>query len=57
VKRHSCTAYTEAVVDLVGLPGCWPSYASPTTVSSGTNMFFLGPSLELLHLHSRRSPE
>jgi hypothetical protein len=54
VKRHSYTTYTEASVDLVGQPGYQPSYASPTTVSSETNMFFPGPSLELLHLYSRR---
>jgi hypothetical protein len=46
VKRHSCTAYIEAGVNLVDLPGCRPSYAFPMTVSSGTNMFFHGPSLE-----------
>jgi hypothetical protein len=55
VKLHSCTAYTEVGVDLGGLLRCWPSYASPTIVSSGTNMFYFGPSLELAHFHSRRS--
>ena len=55
MKLHSCTAYTKVGIDLVGLLKCWPSYASPTIVSSGTNMFSLGPSLDLAHLHSRRS--
>jgi hypothetical protein len=57
VKRHSYIVYIEAGVDLVGLPGCRRSYAFPRTMSNGTNMFFPGPSLELLHLYSRRSPE
>jgi hypothetical protein len=57
VKLHSCIAYREAGVDFEGLPICWTWYASPTTMSNGINMFFLGPSLELLHLHSHRSSE
>ena len=57
MKQHSYTIFAEVGIDFVGLPNCRPLYASPTTVSSRTNMFFSGPSLELLHLHSRRSPE
>jgi hypothetical protein len=54
VKLHSCTSYTTVGVDSGDLTGCWPSYASPRTVSNRIDMFSPSLLLELLHLNSRR---